>query len=309
LGRIGGALAPLSNWVARSGPARWMNEKLMGIDRRRLPPAFARRSLVRRFRNREGETSEKAANLLAVLLFPDTFTNYFEPEIGEAAIEVLTRAGRAVTLGPPGLRCCGRPMISNGLLDEAVANARHNVHLLYEWASQGRSIVACEPSCILTIRDDYPALLRGEWRTRAVSVAAVCLTVEELLAPIVAGEAGGILGLGPGPRRILTHAHCHQRSLIGVGPMMSLLRSIPGAEVIDLDAGCCGMAGSFGYEVEHYEVSRQVGEQRLLPAVRRAEPDDVIVSPGFSCRLQVRHFTGLEAVHPIVLMRSCLSGT
>jgi FAD/FMN-containing dehydrogenase/Fe-S oxidoreductase len=306
LGRIGCALTPLSNWVARSGPARWMNEKLIGIDRRRVPPAFARRSLVRRFRDRKNETFESAATLPAVLLFPDTFTNYFEPEVGEAAIDLLRRAGRAVTLGPPGLRCCGRPMISNGLLDEAVANARHNVDLLYEWSSRGRPIVACEPSCILTIRDDYPALLRGEGRARAEAVAAACLTVEELLAPIATGEAGLAPGLRSGPRRILAHAHCHQRSLIGAGPMLKLLRSIPGAEVIDLDAGCCGMAGSFGYEVEHYEVSRLVGEQRLLPAVRRARPDDVIVAPGFSCRLQVRHFTGREAVHPITMLRSCL---
>ena len=90
--------------------------------------------------------------------------------------------------------------------------------------------------------------------------------------------------------------------------MLNLLRSIPDAEVFDLDAGCCGMAGSFGYETEHYEVSRLVGEQRLLPSVRRAGPDEVIVAPGFSCRLQVRHFTGREAVHPAVLLRSCLDG-
>src|SRR5262249_61337065 len=122
------------------------------------------------------------------LLCPETSTNSSEPEVGEAAIGLLRRAGRAVTLGPPGLRCCGRPMISNGLLDEAVANARHNVDLLHEWSSQGRPIVACEPSCILTIRDDYPALLRGEGRARAESVATACLTLEELLAPIVAGE-------------------------------------------------------------------------------------------------------------------------
>jgi Fe-S oxidoreductase len=325
LGRVGGALAPLSSWLARSGPARWLNEKLLGIDRRRMPPAFARRSLARRFRSREGEPpgepSPRAARTeprppeetvdapgLPVLLFPDTFTNFFEPEVGEAAIELLRRAGRAVTLGPPGLRCCGRPLISNGLLDEAVANARHNVELLHEWSRQGRPIVACEPSCILTIRDDYPALLRGEFRSRAESVAAACLTVEELLAGLMTGQEGGGLRLNPGPRRILAHAHCHQRSLIGVGPLMALLRSIPGAEVIDLDAGCCGMAGSFGYEIEHYDVSRLVGEQRLLPAARRARPDDVLVAPGFSCRLQVRHFTGLEAVHPVALIKSCLAG-
>src|SRR5262249_39159038 len=126
LGRIGSALAPLSNWLARSGPARWLNERVLGIGRRRMPPAFARRSLVRLCRGREGEPSADD-HAPAVLLFPDTFTNYFEPEVGEAAIGLLRRAGRAVTLGPPGLRCCGRPMISNGLLDEAVANARHNV--------------------------------------------------------------------------------------------------------------------------------------------------------------------------------------
>ncbi len=116
---------------------------------------------------------------------------------------MLRRAGRAVTLGPPGLRCCGRPLISNGLLDKAVANARHNVELLYEWSRQGRPIVACEPSCILTIRDDYPALLRGEPRSKAESVAAACLTLEELLAPIVAGEACRVLSehwIGEGER-------------------------------------------------------------------------------------------------------------
>jgi Fe-S oxidoreductase len=315
LGRIGGALAPLSSWLARSGPVRWLNEKMLGIDRRRRPPAFARRSLKQRFGGREEELLEGARTEPRppgsprppgppVLLFPDTFANHFEPEVGEAAIAVLRRAGRAVTLGPRGLRCCGRPMISNGLLDEAVANARHNVEQLYEWSRQGRPIVACEPSCILTIRDDYPALLRGEWQAKAAAVAAACLTIEELLTPIM---ARGDLELRSGPRRILAHAHCHQRSLIGVGPMLAMLRAIPGAEVIDPDAGCCGMAGSFGYEVEHYEVSQLVGEQRLLPSVRRADAGDVIVAPGFSCRLQIRHFTGREAVHPVVLMASCLA--
>ncbi len=101
-------------------------------------------------------------------------------------------------------------------------------------------------------------------------------------------------------------AHCHQRSLVGVEPLLKLLRMIPDSEVVDLDAGCCGMAGSFGYEVEHYEVSRLVGEQRLLPAVRASEQEDIIVAPGFSCRLQIQHFTGREAVHPAVLLRSSL---
>jgi Fe-S oxidoreductase len=197
-------------------------------------------------------------------------------------------------------------MISNGLLDQAVANARYNVTSLHEWADRGGPIIACEPSCILTIRDDYPALLRGNLRSQAETVARACLTVEEFLESALSDGPADRLGLRTGPRRILAQAHCHQRSLVGAGPMLGLLRRIPGAEVIDLDAGCCGMAGSFGYETEHYEVSRLVGEQRLLPAIRQAGPDDVIVAPGFSCRLQIQHFTGREAVHPAVLLRSLL---
>ena len=301
LGRVGSALAPVSGWVMQSRLSRFFNEKLLGIDRRRVPPAFARRTLVHRFSpSAEGSGSP-------VLLFPDTFTNYFEPWVGEAAIDVLRRTGCSVTLGPPGLRCCGRPLISSGLLDQAVHNARHNVEHLHDWSRQGGRIIACEPSCILTIKDDYPALLKGELRSRAEVVAKACRTFEEFIEPMMTAEAGSRPSWKAGPRRILVQSHCHQRSLVGVGPTLNILRAIPDAEIIDLDAGCCGMAGAFGYEREHYEVSRLVGEQRLLPAVRQADPETVIVAAGFSCRLQIRHFTGRAAVHPAELLRSCLS--
>lgn len=305
MARVGSALAPMSNWFAQSGPARLLNETLLGIDRRRIPPAFARCSLARRFSTLPWNEQSSAAS--HVLLFPDTFTNLFEPEIGQATIELLERAGCTVTLGPPDLRCCGRPLISNGLLDQAIINARHNVSQLHEWSRQGGPIIACEPSCILTIRDDYPALLRGELRSQAETVARACLTFEEYYSTILSNQKNATHRWKPVPQRILVQAHCHQRSLVGVGPMLELLRLIPGAEVIDLDAGCCGMAGSFGYEVEHYEVSRLVAERHLLPAVRQAAPEAVIVAPGFSCRLQVAHFTQRQAVHPAQLLRSCLS--
>jgi FAD/FMN-containing dehydrogenase/Fe-S oxidoreductase len=305
LGRIGSALAPLSNWAVRSALLRWLNERLLGIDRRRAPPPFARRSLSRRFQDVRGAGPTDPPGS-AVLLFPDTFTNYFEPGIGEAAIELLRRTGHSVTLGPPGLRCCGRPLISNGLLDLAVRNARVNVDDLYRWSRGSGRITACEPSCILTIRDDYPALLTGELRTRALAVASVCATFEELIAWSETREAAPKLRCRPGPSRILVQPHCHQRSLTGSAPVLSALHVIPDAQVIDLDAGCCGMAGSFGYEIEHYNVSRKIAEQRLLPAVRAAGPDDVIVAPGFSCRLQIEHFSGRRAVHPAELLRACL---
>src|SRR5262249_13118313 len=129
----GSALAPVSNWVARNLPVRWLNEHLLGVDGRRLPPAFARRTLRRRFGSLP-QPPDAAHAAPRVLLFPDTFTNFYEPEIGLAAVRLLDRAGCSVSLGPPGLRCCGRPLISNGLLVEAVDHARRNVAALYPWA-------------------------------------------------------------------------------------------------------------------------------------------------------------------------------
>jgi Fe-S oxidoreductase len=193
------------------------------------------------------------------------------------------------------------------MLDQAVVIARHNVEQLYQWASQGKPIVTCEPSCILTIKDDYPALLRGADRAQAETVARACQTFEEHLNSLLGAKTDGSLRFKPVRRQILVQAHCHQRSLVGMGPLLQLLGNLPGAEVHDLDSGCCGLAGSFGYEVEHYELSRRVAEQRLLPAVRRAQPDAVIVAPGFSCRLQIGHFTGQQAVHPAVLLQSSLA--
>jgi FAD/FMN-containing dehydrogenase/Fe-S oxidoreductase len=305
IARTGCAVAPASSWLSRSLPARWLLERLLRIDRRRIPPAFARRTLLQQFPGR-GEFDRLERIDREILVFPDTFTNYFEPEVGAAAIRLLERAGMVPTLGPPGLRCCGRPLISNGLLDHAVAHARHNVELLFDWAHRGGVITACEPSCVLTIRDDYPALLPGDLKTRAQTIARACQTFEECLISVLDRDPSGGLQFGADPqRRVLAQAHCHQRSLVGIEPMLKLLRLIPNTEVIDADAGCCGMAGSFGYEAEHYEISQVVAEQRLLPALRKAGADSIVVAPGFSCRLQIEHFADRRAVHPAVFLESC----
>jgi Fe-S oxidoreductase len=341
----GSRLAPVSNWLAQSRLVRWLNERLLGIDRRRRPPAFVRQTFVRRYAGLWSAGKIGPGNP-DVLLFSDTFVNYHEPEIGLAAVAVLQSLDCSPLVGLPpklsgsdltqeqaeavpgeelsmpaaaelswinrchrlarGLVCCGRPMISNGLLDRAAHHARLNVKCLYPLAAAGLPIVACEPSCILTIKDDYPALLRGEQRRQAETVAAQCYTFEEFVESLLAADDPPPVRFKPGPKRILVQAHCHQRALVGTGPLLRLLRRIRGAEVIDLDAGCCGMAGSFGYEKEHYEVSRLVGEQRLFPALRQAAAEDVIVAPGFSCRLQIQHFTGRSAVHPAQLLHALL---
>jgi Fe-S oxidoreductase len=191
------------------------------------------------------------------------------------------------------------------MLTQAVDHARQNVEALYPAAAAGMPIFACEPSCLLTIKDDYPALLRGDLRRRAEQVAAACVTFEELFEQVLAHPAAA-LGFQPRPGTILVQSHCHQRSLIGMSPLLRLLLRVPGADIVDLDAGCCGMAGSFGYEREHYEVSRQVGEQLLFPAVRRAAAGTTVVAPGLSCRLQIEHFTGRTAVHPVELLHALL---
>ena len=232
----------------------------------------------------------------------------FEPEVGAAAIELLQAAGCEVTLGPPGLRCCGRPLISNGLLDEAVANARHNVERLHEWARRGGPIIACEPSCILTIKDDYPALLQGRASypgrvgrrrlpdVRGVSRVAHCRE-----------ETGrGTSRCRAGPRRILVQAHCHQRSLVGIGPLLKLLASDPRSRGDRPRRRLLRHGRLVRLRDRAYEISRLVGEQRLFPAVRQAEPDAVVVAPGFSCRLQIEHFTGRQAIHPAEILRSCI---
>ncbi|HZV03823.1 MAG TPA: FAD-linked oxidase C-terminal domain-containing protein [Gemmataceae bacterium] len=299
ISRWGCRLAPLSNWLAGSVPVRWLNDRLLGIDRRRLPPAFTRRTFRQQFQARRSSKPQRPPD---VLLFPDTFTNYHEPESGLAAVQLLERAGCVVTLdAPAALWCCGRPLISNGLLTQAVAHAENNVRTLYPWAAEGKPILACEPSCILTVKDDYPALLRGPLRRMAETIAAACWTFEEFLEP-------RFQPAGPGPQHILVQPHCHQRSLTGTSALLSLLRRIPGATVVDLDGGCCGLAGSFGYEKEHYELSLQVAEQRLLPALRTAPGDAAIVAPGFSCRMQIAHCTGCTAVHPAQILRETLLG-
>ncbi|MBI2803384.1 MAG: FAD-binding protein [Planctomycetes bacterium] len=293
---------PLSNWWAGSRMARWLNERSLGIDRRRTPPRFAAKAFS--LRHATLQTNDTA--LPPVYFFPDTFIRFHEPDLGLAAIELLQKINHVFVpaFKSQSTRCCGRPMISNGMLDAAIANAEHNVEMLHVAAQSGITIIACEPSCILTIKDDYPALLKGEMRAKARAIAERCFTFEEFLEMRLAETN---VTFRAGPKRILVQGHCHQRSLVGMGPLLTLLRRIPGADVIDLDAGCCGMAGSFGYEKEHYEISRLVGEQRLFPAIRQADASTIIVAPGFSCRMQIEHFTGRQAVHPATLLRSLVT--
>jgi FAD/FMN-containing dehydrogenase/Fe-S oxidoreductase len=292
LARLGSAFAPLSNLVAGSAIGRAFTEHVVGIDARRRLPAFQRRTLERRV-PKAHEPSD------GPLLFVDTFTNFYDPEIGEAALNVLAAAGRPAALARNG--CCGRPQISKGLLDDARRLAKANADRLYEDAAGGRPIIFCEPSCLSAVREDAPALLRGDARRKAETVARASVLFEEYAAGLDLP-----LSLDGGPARVLLHGHCHQRSMGLVPPAKTLLAKIPGVTVTDAEAGCCGMAGSFGYGRNHYEVSRAIGERRLFPAVRARGEGTVVVAAGTSCRHQIHDFTGVDAVHPAVLLRSLI---
>lgn len=295
----GSRLAPLSNAIAASAPAKWLAGALVGIDPRRPLPRFTRDTLRRRAARRQPLVTDPKA-----VLFADTFTEFEDPDIGMAALDVLDAAGLGGRLAPHA--CCGRPLISQGRLREARKLAAANVHALYDLAERGTAIVFVEPSCLSAVREDAPGLLRGELQRRARVVAGAAVLFEEYLErELAAGRAA--LRLGNGPARVQLHPHCHQRSMGLAAPAKALLARIPGAQVTDLDAGCCGMAGSFGYTRDHYEVSRAIGERKLLPAARALDAHSTLVAGGTSCRHQVAHFAGVRALHPAVLLSSLLA--
>ncbi|HEY1950756.1 MAG TPA: FAD-linked oxidase C-terminal domain-containing protein [Bryobacteraceae bacterium] len=290
----GSRFAPLSNLIASSAPIRWLNEALLDIDRRRPLPRWKRNTFARWLEANERRPAPAAK---PVTLFNDTFMNHYDPEIGIAALEVLEKGGCAVTVARPG--CCGRPFISQGLLAQAREHASNVVEGLFPAAERGMKILFCEPSCLSAVKEDAPSLLRGEQQSKARMVAAACQTFEEY-------AAGLDLTFLPAPGRILLHGHCHQKSMGLLPAAMGLLSRIPSAGLVDLDAGCCGMAGSFGYHKQHYDISQAIANRRLIPAVNSMNPGDVLVAAGVSCRHQVHDFSQAAAVHPAVLIRSLL---
>ncbi|MCX6597221.1 MAG: FAD-binding protein [Acidobacteria bacterium] len=267
--------------------------RLMGIDPRRALPALAASTLASWFAQRPLPTKP------SVLLFADTWTNYYQPEIGQAAATVFEAAGQSVALATN--VCCGRPMISQGLLSDARAQASENTRRLLPGVRAGAKLVFCEPSCLSAMREDAPALLRGAERNDAEEVAAASWLFEDYLeAEMSAGRAR--LAFNAGPAEILVHGHCHQKAMGLLPSAKKLLSRIPGAKLIDPEAGCCGMAGSFGYATSKYALSKKIAEAKLVPAIRQLPDNSAVVASGFSCRHQVKDFASARAVHPAILL-------
>jgi FAD/FMN-containing dehydrogenase/Fe-S oxidoreductase len=288
--RLGALAAPLANRVGRNRLFRWLLETVGGVDRRRSLPelhgAHFRRWFSRRRRGAVGSP---------VILLDDCFTTFSEPHIGQAAVRVLEAAGYGVRLA--GLTCCARPLISKGFLTEARALIQAQAPRLAAQLAGGLPLLGIEPSCLSTLVDEWPELAPGP--ATAFIARAAHLADGWLARQLEDGKAA----LAPQSLTgtCVVHGHCHQKALVGTAGTAALLRQIPDLEVRVLDTGCCGMAGSFGYEKDHYDLSVAIAGLDLLPALAQA-PAALIVAPGTSCRHQIRDLSPRRALHPLEVL-------
>jgi Fe-S oxidoreductase len=285
--------APLANLRNRIPALRRLSERITGFAAARPLPSW-RRDV---FRDSEAADVTPAVPRGDVILFADTFNRWFEPENLRAALRVLAAAGYRVHL--PKYRgrpvCCGRSYLSVGMVDKARNEARRTLEVL----SGDLPVIGLEPSCLLTLRDEYRALLPGA-DTEALADRAF------LLSEFLAREPQQ-LKLQPLPTTAHVHGHCHQKSFGAFPTALTLLKRIPDLTVTPIASSCCGMAGAFGYQAETQAESRAMAEAGLLPAVRKAAADDVVVADGTSCRHQIRDLAGREAIHSVRLLERALA--
>lgn len=304
--RWSGRLSGVANTMGANRMVRAAMERTVGIARERELPPMARVPFTMWFEERarlNGVTGGDGAPRPRVVLFNDTFNTYHYPDVARSATLVLEAAGFDVIL--PGHGCCGRPAISKGLVEEARRMASETLDKLEPYAREGLSIIGLEPSCVLSFDDEYRALLPGDPRVPMVAERTVLF--DDFVGQLKEEGRFPEITVGGGtPSHVLLHGHCHQKSAVGTGGSHKALGTLTGCDVHEVDSGCCGMAGSFGFEKEHYALSMQIGGQRLFPAVNAATADTVVVAPGVSCRQQISHGTGREALHTAQVLARAL---
>jgi Fe-S oxidoreductase len=301
-------VAPLLNLRNRSGLLARLGEKMLGISARRSLPKWQRHH----FFNGLPQTATAAEVLAAprgVVLFVDTFNGFFDTPNAFAAVRVLQAADYTVHIAtkwlPDGKHlCCGRTFLASGMVEEARQKAREVIESMLPFAEKDIPIVGLEPSCLLTLRDEHLSMGLG---AAAQTIARNAMLFEEFLArEQKAGRLDALQRkLRPLDKRVMLHAHCHQKAFGVVPPIQEVLKLIPGVEPELIESSCCGMAGSFGYEASHHDVSMQMAELSLLPAVRKY-PGAIVVADGTSCRHQIQDGAQREAVHAAVLLAAQL---
>jgi FAD/FMN-containing dehydrogenase/Fe-S oxidoreductase len=300
LSRLASLLPALANFMASFVLTRWLMKALFNISPARTLPAYARRRFAHQYRDYRKKEQGPSDPVSTVWLYVDPFTEYTEPEIAMAAVKVLEAAKIKVEILP--IADDGRTQISKGLVREAKAMANGLVPLVSELieAHPERKVVGLEPSALLTFRDEFPDLVDPNHRGVALRFSERCRLFEEYVDEMM--QAGlWQLDFSQASQPLVLHGHCHQKAIVGVGATERVL-SAAGYKVSTLATGCCGMAGSFGYEDNHYELSMAIGELVLFPAVRSASPEAALCAPGTSCRHQISDGTGRRAEHPAVLL-------
>ena len=323
-------LAHLPRWAPRAARMPWLSnlrdavpgaamltEKWLGISARRSLPRWRSDTFLSGPAAKVA-VGDDADGVPDVILFVDTFTNYFEPDNALAAVVVLRAAGYRVHIAranaedaePARPLCCGRTYLGAGLVDDAKREARRVIDAMAPHVARGAVVVGLEPSCLLTLRDEFLVMGLGD---AAQQLAGNALLIEEFLAR--EHQAGRLkLPLSALPQsRALLHGHCHQKAFDAVSPALAVLRLVPGLVVEPIESSCCGMAGSFGYEAAHYDISLQMAELALLPAVRSAAADTLIVADGTSCRHQIadgtRGTAPRDALHVVRVLQRALTTT
>ena len=291
-------VSPIFN-ALMGGPGKWL-QPLLGIHPARSFPHLTSKTFTSWYRSRSKQKNETVSSK-QVVFFHDTFMEHNEPEIGQASVKVLEAAGfEAIILEHK--KDSGRPAVSKGLLDTAAELANHNIKLLTPYIRKGLLIVGCEPSVMAMLVDEYPDLVPGE---DSKLIAKNAMLLETFIVESV--ERGQInFNFDAKKRQVLYHGHCQQKSIFGIENTIKMLRMIPNCSVEIIESGCCGMAGSFGYEREHYDLSIQLAEMSLAPTIRAAQLETIICASGTSCREQIRHTTGRKPLHPIEVFAASL---
>jgi Fe-S oxidoreductase len=300
--RVAAALAPLMNLRDRLPGLAWLSEKLLGFERTRRLPAW-RRPWAAPAAMAPGAGDARRQ----LVLFADTFNRYFEPDNLDAALQVLSAGGYKVHVAKPpdGGRalCCGRTFLSNGYAEEARAEVRRSFEALEPFVARGARVVVLEPSCLSMLKDDAHALLPG---AAATAIADAAFSLEEVLARDAADGTLTLRFRPQGGRVAHLHGHCHQKAMGGMDAARACLSLVPGLEIREIDAACCGMAGAFGYRASTYDVSRRMAENGLLPAVRLAGDGDAVIASGTSCRHQIADLSGASPQHAVRILADAL---
>jgi Fe-S oxidoreductase len=289
--KIGSYFPKIYNGITQSMLSRFLMDKIGIASERPLPPVS-----LATFSQAFKKYKQPGGLNKSLVLFIDTFTEFNAPQIGISAVKILNKMGYFIE--PVPWSCCGRPLISKGFLKEARQTAIALISRLHPYAEKNLPIIGLEPSCIMTLRDDFLSLVGvgSDLQNKVKQIVSVCTTFDEFLANHLELILPYLKPIDSPLKEVLLHVHCHQKALIGSQPTLEVLQAVPGFRVTEIKSGCCGMAGSFGYEKEHVELSKAIANLKLVPAIQKA-PDALIVANGISCRSQIAHLTEAVPLH------------